>query len=455
MSSNGKPKCYNFIIMPSQEFNELSERELDILKLVATGASNKEIAQKLFISSNTVKVHLRNIFTKIGATSRTEAAMYAVRSGITETISPQLIENPDLVAAQNPVVVLQKSDSWPKLFKNRFTARNLSLLALFIILLITGILYLRRNDILVSTTTPPTATQRVQWIQLPGLPTPRSGLAVVTYENKVYAIGGENPQGISDLVESYDPQTSLWAELSTKPTPVTDIKAAVIGGRIFIPGGRLATGLVTDILEIFDPQTNQWSEGKSLPKPLSAYVLAVFEGQMYLFGGWDGSAVVNDAYMYDYHNNTWSSIPPMPTARAYAGSVVIGGKIYIIGGWDGNQAIKADEAFVPDNSGASQQWVQEPSLPYGRYAMGITNLADIIFIIGGLGGSDNPSTIALSPGDTYWGELQSPIKTGWSNLGVSTIGTRLFALGGKNGETMNTEMWEYQAIFTITFPIIR
>src|SRR5215475_7480522 len=62
--------------------SQISEREREILRLVATGATNQQIAQKLHISANTVKVHLRNIFAKIDAGSRTEATLYAVRTGL-------------------------------------------------------------------------------------------------------------------------------------------------------------------------------------------------------------------------------------------------------------------------------------------------------------------------------------------------------------------------------------
>ena len=57
----------------------LTDRELQVLRLVARGKSNKEIAKDLFISENTVKNHVRNILEKLQLHSRMEAVMYAVR----------------------------------------------------------------------------------------------------------------------------------------------------------------------------------------------------------------------------------------------------------------------------------------------------------------------------------------------------------------------------------------
>jgi DNA-binding NarL/FixJ family response regulator len=60
----------------------LSEREVDVLKLVALGHANKEIARALFISEDTVKGHLKNIFTKLDVNDRTQAVTIAARRGI-------------------------------------------------------------------------------------------------------------------------------------------------------------------------------------------------------------------------------------------------------------------------------------------------------------------------------------------------------------------------------------
>lgn len=59
----------------------LSERESEVLQLLARGHTNKDIAQELILSVRTVEAHLRNIFTKLGVGSRTEAALWAVQHG--------------------------------------------------------------------------------------------------------------------------------------------------------------------------------------------------------------------------------------------------------------------------------------------------------------------------------------------------------------------------------------
>ena len=58
----------------------LTHREIEILSLLAVGAKNEEIADKLYISTNTVKTHIYNIFKKINVTNRLQAALWAAKN---------------------------------------------------------------------------------------------------------------------------------------------------------------------------------------------------------------------------------------------------------------------------------------------------------------------------------------------------------------------------------------
>ncbi len=65
-----------------QLFTDLTERELDVLKLIASGLSNSQISEKLVISEYTVKGHVSNILSKLHLMDRTQAAVYAWQSGL-------------------------------------------------------------------------------------------------------------------------------------------------------------------------------------------------------------------------------------------------------------------------------------------------------------------------------------------------------------------------------------
>jgi DNA-binding NarL/FixJ family response regulator len=69
---------------PKEFYDGLTAREVEILKMLATGMANKQIAYKLKISEKTVRNHVSNMYEKLGIYDRAQAVLYAVRKGLVE-----------------------------------------------------------------------------------------------------------------------------------------------------------------------------------------------------------------------------------------------------------------------------------------------------------------------------------------------------------------------------------
>ena len=67
---------------PQAHRTDLTARELEVLRLIARGMSNREIARELTVSEKTVKAHVSNVLSKLGVSDRTQAALYAVEHGL-------------------------------------------------------------------------------------------------------------------------------------------------------------------------------------------------------------------------------------------------------------------------------------------------------------------------------------------------------------------------------------
>ncbi|MGH3243344.1 MAG: response regulator transcription factor [Spirillospora sp.] len=67
----------------------LTERELDVLRLMARGASNREIADRLFLAETTIKTHIGTLFTKLGARDRAAAIVFAYDAGLVQPVTDQ------------------------------------------------------------------------------------------------------------------------------------------------------------------------------------------------------------------------------------------------------------------------------------------------------------------------------------------------------------------------------
>lgn len=407
----------------------LSPRELEIAELVATGATNLQIARKLSISSNTVKTHLANIFVKLEVQSRTELAMRAVEGGWVD--AGQRVER---LERGVPLV------NW--------TLVGLFGLALTLIFL----LALRQvRAPAMETGTSPLETDR--WSDLALMPTARSRLAVVAHEGLIYAIGGQTVRGVTGLLEIYDPTVDSWHRGASKPTPVEDISAVALRGKIYVPGGCTGAGEPLPIVEVYDPRSDGWEAAAPLPEPLCGYALASLEGRVYLFGGWDGGSYSAAVYRYDPDADTWQAGTPLPSPRGYSAAATLGSTIYLVGGYDGERRLSALEVYDPVLEGEGKPpWRSGAPMSVGRAGLGMTALGGSLYVIGG--GWDQPIGYNewYDPQEDTWTRFESPLSEPWRQGGVAAIDTRLYLIGGWNGDYLD-ENRAYQALFRIFIPV--
>ena len=279
----------------------LSEREIEVMKLVALGKTNQQIARDLSISPNTVKVHLRNIFEKLGVQSRTEATMEAVRRGwvsVGEAAPAPADESADQddpaaagemadgngaalagAAVSSPPKAAEPAPSRPPIVRWQ-RVYMVAIAVLLLLALLAPIWWQSRSQ--AATVTPfsdvgqvqmaPAARPKVsRWIGRAPLPEPTDRLALATDGSKLYTIGGETAGGITDRVAIYDPRSNGWAAGAPKPTPVANANAIWLRDRIYVAGGTTADGMPTDAVEVYDPKTDTWEARAALPFPLAAY----------------------------------------------------------------------------------------------------------------------------------------------------------------------------------------
>jgi len=429
----------------------LSDRELEILRLVATGATNQQIGRDLFISVNTVKVHLRNIFAKLGVESRTEATTYAIRQGWVVMAQVQTSALEDAIEPPRPRLPL-----WQRLFFLS-TAALMALAVLFPPSRQSasnsgGQFTDQVNS--GSGGSPGAASSR--WVSKAQMPTARSRLAVAMLDGQVYAIGGDTADGVTGIVEVYDPLGDTWARKTSKPRPVRNISAAVLDGRIFVPGGYDATDQAIDVVEVYDPITDTWSEVSSLPEPLCAYALAAWGNKLYLFGGSDGIRYLDSVLIYDPLTDGWSYGTALSQPRGFAAAAAAGERIFLVGGFDGQVELDINEEYRPalESSGESPWSTRQPmSTPRGGLVA--VEAEGYVYVIGGGWVSYLTGNERYDVASDSWITFDSPLLGQWRTLGATAVqtkdGTVIHAIGGWNDRHLSSNH-AYQVFYRIYLP---
>ena len=296
-----------------------------------------------------------------------------------------------------------------------------------------------------------------RWQKLPDLPAGRARMAAAVYADSIYLIGSISPQGIFGSVWVSTAGHPAWQARRAEPTPVSDVQAAVLGERIYIPGGITAEGNLTPELQIYSPRDDSWSMGAPLPEARSQYALAAFEGRLYLFGGSDGRGERGEVFRYDPQLNSWSLAGQLPAPRAGATAAALDGEILLAGGVHGSQLLSEVWFYYPQRAvGDAAAWEARAALPRARSAMSAAALAGYVFLAGGTDGSPQ----ALPPllykvQENLWQSFESPPQPVGSFPALLPVGSHLHVLGGQSGRVISAAHLTYLAVFTTLFPLIQ
>ena len=424
------------------ENTTLTSRETEILALLAEGKSNKEIAAELFISINTVKVHVSNIFQKIEVSSRTEATLYAIENGF--SLQTRISDLPEGLSTSASSDNLKASKPTP--------AQNQLIMIILIVMTVIGVAIFA---IIRSANSNESAIRAEfsdrRWVHMEDLPSPRSQAAAITYNSQIYLIGGFADGKTLNDVHVFDIQTNSWEELASKPTPVREANAVVLNDRIYVPGGITDSGESTSLVEIYSPENDSWAQVASLPQPLSSYALEVFEGKLYIFGGINESGIKNQVYSYDPAIDRWSEEQPMSQERASLDSTLWGGRIYLVGGSDGVEDLTLVESYAPSSLPDSESsFRDELYLPEPAVKCKTDQLVDTLFVI-------CPSkVIKLSPDRTEWISEHNPEGFVFgSDFSVAYFNNSLYILGGNNASGESESFFaRFQALYSIMLPML-
>jgi DNA-binding CsgD family transcriptional regulator len=436
----------------------LSEREREVLALVATGLSNQEIARELVISVNTVKVHMRSIFEKLGVQSRTEATLMAIRMGLVTVPGADVASGQPLTPVEERLreqvrvlPLVRRVTMWQRLF-----ALGAILLVIVLVVLPATEAGRPEGEIANPISDRPETNASLlspftsRWVERADLPLARTRLGLAAYGGALYAIGGNYEGGVTGQVDMYIPGRDTWVARANKRTPVSNIGAIAIGDLIYVPGGCDASDTAIDKLEVYNPKANTWTEAAPLPVAVCGYALTVFDGRLYVIGGWNGTRFVPTVQKYDPTQDTWMLRAELPYPLGFAAAGTIGETIYIAGGYDGTREMAETLAYDP----RYDTWLPRAPMKVGRAGAGGAVVGAELYVIGGGWLGSVLTNEKYNPETDTWSVFETPVLGQWRNLGVAALDAEVYAVGGWNGTYMRINR-SYRALFRIILPVIQ
>ena len=476
--------------------NPLSEREMEVARLLSTGASNGEIAQALIISPHTVKVHLRNIFEKLEVNSRTEASMLLVQRGWLTVPGVEVAQVAEIPVAAAPVAVapvavtsvagvassepenkstlvpvvppdpaplsteIAQLAGWQRVF---FVVALLMAIVAFVLPSLRSRATASPNLLSDATqigSSPAEVLSLPRWQQLTPLSEPRSRMAIAYLENRLVSLGGETTGGqLTDAVEIYDVTLNDWSKSVALPVPLSNSAAAVISDTIYVAGGTERTGeggetKVANVVLQWSMGQPNWSKLTEMINPLAGAALVADADSLYLIGGWDGQQMHDEVWRLvlpavDGSLPAWQLLTRLPSAKAFVGAALVDQQLYVVGGSDGQKSDGMTARFDLKTN----EWKELKPLPNPWLGFALVYDGSALFV---LGGDEEKAAFIHQRYDISadeWTNFPSPVQGAWRHLGAASANGRIFMVGGWSGDYLDGVI-EYQSSYRLLLPVI-
>lgn len=442
--------------------NPLSEREMEVARLLATGASNAEIARDLVISPHTVKVHLRNIFEKLQVNSRTEASMVLVQRGW--IIVPGAVVETTAEPAPPPLpepAPLPHTPAQLPIWQRAYLAGALMLCVLLLLAPYVGALMTDATDLLTNAdqprSIPPAAQLEPRWQVRTPLPQPLGRHALVDFTGRLVRLGGETTDGAAvDAVQFFDEQSNRWVALAPLPTPLANLAATPLGTTLYVAGGShqgataADVSVLSDQLLRYEESFNTWVVANKLPYAVAGAALVADETALYLIGGWDGQNMRDEIWRYaPGAQSGWELVGHLTKGRAFLGAAAVHNALYIAGGYDGVREITLLERFTPATGEIHE--LAPMATPRGGLSLvydGVT-----LYAIGGGWTQPMTSLERYDMAGNAWSNFPSPLQDEWRNLAAAGRDGRIYMTGGWAGDYLDIHL-EFQSSFRALLPVI-
>ena len=362
----------------------LSERERQILLLVATGLSNRQIAGQLDISENTVKVHVRNIFAKIDVASRTEASLYAVRHGLMDVQAPLQPAEPPPAVVETPLptaeVLPPPTPPTAVLRRPLPRAGRMAVGVALALSLAVGYGIWAAQPVAPREAIKPINDAR--WKQLPGVSQPRAHVVLAVVNGDLYALGGGDDARQRSLVERFDSTTQQWQPASPLPFALVQGVSWSDGSGVWVIDAR-GDGTIHHWDGV------DWRRTATQNAPADISQLVRWQGMWVVLAGAEGSAQL---WSYDQE---WTPITVLPADVEAAALVVNAEQLLVV----------STQGAVYSYAVEKKTWLRDGDLgqPWGT-SVAYSVLGAVLVVQ-----SDAPATLTVySPGQGVVGRQAVP-----------------------------------------------